>query len=71
MGGFLDLSDHDLLVATYSGVIGEFFELLEELIAIPEVDLSELLPLRVFDALIRILPEPLPEICFEVFIGGV
>ncbi len=44
---------------------------MEELIAIPEVNLSVLLPLCVLDVLIRILPEPLPEICFEIFIGGV
>ncbi len=68
---FLDLGDHDLLVVTYPGVLGEFFELLEELVAVQEVDLSELLPLRVLDALVHILPEPFSEICFEIFIGGV
>ncbi len=44
---------------------------MEELVAVREVDLSELLPLRILDALIRILPEPFPEIRFEIFIGGI
>ncbi len=70
-GGFLDLSDHDLLIVTYPGVIGEFFKLLEELVTVREVDLSELLPLCILDPLICILPEPFPEIRFEIFIGRV
>ncbi len=55
----------------YPGIIGEFFELLEELIAVWEVDLSELFPLCILDLLIRILPESFLEIYFEIFIGGV
>ncbi len=46
----------------YPGVVGKFFELLEELFAVLEVHLSELLPLCALELLISVLPEPFPEI---------
>ncbi len=60
-GGFLDLGDHHLLVVAYPGVVGKFLKLLEELVAVLEVHLSELFPLRMFDLFVSILPEPLLE----------
>ncbi len=54
-----------------SGIIGEFFELLEELVAIWEVHLPELLPLGTLDLFIHVLPEPRLELRLEVLIGGV
>ncbi len=71
VGGFLDLGNHHLLIVAYPSVVGEFFELLEELFAIWEVHLSELFPLRPFDLFVGILPEPFLEIQFEIFVGGV
>ncbi len=47
MGGLFDLMEHQLVVAANPGVIGEFFKLLEELIAVLEVYLSKLFPLCV------------------------
>ncbi len=40
--------------------MSELLKLLEELIAILEVYLPELLPLSTFDLLISVLPEPVP-----------
>ncbi len=70
-GGLLDLIEHYLLVVTYPGMIGQFFEFLEELVAFLVGRLPELLPLHVLYLCIRILPEPCIEFIFEVFIGGV
>ncbi len=55
-GGSLDLGEHNLLIVTYPGIIGEFFELLEELVTVFEVDLPELFLLCAFDLFIGVLP---------------
>ncbi len=71
VGGLFDLGNHYLLVAAYSCVVGEFFELLEELVAVLEVYLSELFPSCAPNLLISVLPEPCPKVRFEILIGGV
>ncbi len=71
MGSSFDLGDHYLLIAAYSRVVGELFKLLEELVAILEVHLSELFPSRTSDLFVGVLPEPRPKVRFKVLIGGV
>ncbi len=50
--------------------MSEFFDLLEELVAVLEVHMSELLPSSTSNLLISVLPESRPEMTFEVLTGG-
>ncbi len=60
MGGSfdLDLCDHYLLITAYSCVVSELLKLLEELVTVFVVYLSELLPLGALDLFISVLPKP-------------
>ncbi len=66
MGSFLDLGEHDLLIAVYSCVVCQFFEFLEELVGVLEVGLPELFPLCMFNLQVGVLPESLPDFFLEV-----
>ncbi len=51
--------------------MSELFEFLEELVAVLVVYLPEFLPLGALDLLVSVLPKPVPQLLFEVVVGGV